>query len=233
MKQQNTYGFICDGQQMTSVSNILKSDEKLATKRKSEAAFSKQSAKDRFSAQRGTSVHSAMRQYLRTGEVDELNPQYYPYFENLHNEVSRLGLKDHLWVEGPVVDELSHLQQGMHSAVWNSKFRYAGTPDVVTDCGGCRVVIEFKTSHDFFKDSYAFRDFKNYSNFLKYKHAAYQCAAYKSAFTETTGIEIDAALIITAGRDFSQLFVLENDRLPKYLKDFHKLARAYNKQHHG
>ena len=233
-QQNNNYGgFVCDGTRMNAVTSILRSDEKLAAGKRSRATFKSKddSAKSKFATSRGIAAHSAMRQYLRTGQVDDLNPQCYPFFENLHNEVSRLDLKDHLWIEGPVVDELSHLQNGMHSAVWNKKYRYAGCPDVVSHCNGCRVLIEFKTTTDYYKDSYAYRDFKSYPSFLKWKHAAMQCDSYQCAFTQTTGFDIDAALIITAGRDFSQLFVVENDRLPKRLTEFHKLARDYQKLH--
>ena len=135
---------------MSAVTSILRSDEKLAASKKSRAAFRNKddSARSKFATSRAIAAHSAMRQYLRKGQVDDLHPQYYPFFENLHNEVARLDLKDHLWIEGPVVDELSHLQNGMHAAVWNKKYRYAGCPDVVSHTGGSRVVIEFKTTTD-------------------------------------------------------------------------------------
>lgn len=173
-------------------------------------------------------MHAAMRRYLKTGRVDDLSEDFFPYWEQMHEATTALDLREPLWIEGPVTAEFQHLQQGEHAIVWSKKLGYGGTPDVVTSVGGVPVVVEFKTSDCLFQDHYTFKQFDTYA-WMKFKHAALQCAAYRNAFTETTGLPIDAAIIIVATKDEHQTFVLEADRLNKSLKDFHKMARAFNK----
>ncbi len=230
MKTEYRSGYVCDGVPITAVTSILKSDSRHKSGKKSSALSNqgKVSARNMFATNRGLAVHRAVNTFLSTGEVD-LEEKYFPYFNNIYEQLQHLNITDILWNEGPVAPQLQHLQQGEHACVWDKKRKYGGCPDVVGSISGLRCLLEWKTAGELFQDSYRYKDFKNYSNYLKYTHAAQQVAAYKNCFEKTTGIDIDLCIIVVATRDDSQLFYVENDVLPKHLKDFHKLNSAYQK----
>lgn len=230
MLKQNTpfhSGFVCDGIPCISISRLLKSDSKNKTSKKASALAKSKgiSAHSRFQAERGVAVHQAARDFLKDGEID-LPAKYYPYWENIWKSLSLLDI-DPFWIEGPVIDSLSHLQQGIYSAVWNKRYQYAGSPDLVANIGGVNCVVEFKTSDLLWQDRYVFKDFKHYTNWHKYSQAAMQTAAYAKAFTQTTGIAVDTAIIINATRDDSQMFIIERPELKKHLTKFHTLAKEF------
>ena len=223
-------GFVCDGVPITAVSSILRSDNKHKSGRKSAALTCRSaSAKQMFATDRGIKVHRAVNTFLSTGEVD-LEEKHFPYFRNIYEQLEVLEPTDIIWNEGPVLPEHQHLRQGEYSCVWDSKRGYGGVPDLIATIGSVRCLFEWKTSHDLYQSSYKYKDFKNYSKYLKYSHAAMQVAAYSNCVEKTMGIKIDCGIIITATRDESQLFIVD-EQLPKYLKDFHKLNSAYRKQH--
>ncbi len=229
MTQKNRFhtGFLCDGVQCNSVSKILKSDSKNKTSKKASAVAKSKgvSARSHFATQRGIAVHQAARDFLKHGEID-LPAKYYPYWDNIWKSLSMLDI-DPYWIEGPVLDSLSHLRQGEWSAVWNKRYKYAGSPDLVANIGGVNTIVEFKTSDLFWQDRYVFKDFKHYTNWHKYSQAAMQTAAYAKAFTQTTGIAVDTSIIINATRDDSQMFIIERPTLKKHLTKFHTLAKEF------
>ena len=224
----NLYRYSCNGVITPSVSTILKSDSKYKTYRQSLGASSAfNTRKDIQARQRGVEVHSAARKFLRTGEVD-LPEQYFPYWNNIYKSLALLEPRDVLWADGPNVEKLQHLQQGEHSAVWNSKYKYCGCPDFVAKCNGVSVLGEFKTSDTLFDSTYKM-NFHEYGSFFKYHQASMQLAGYVKAFEQTTGIRIDAGVIIVGTPSDSQLFILEKPQLKKALTKFHKLARDFHK----
>ena len=227
-KQNNVYRYKCDDLILPSVSTILKSDPKFKQAQKSRGFSNSRpgSARNQFSAERGSAVHSAARKFIRTGEVD-LAAKYFPYWEGIHKQLTLLDLTDVEWAEGPVPPELKHLQQGEHSAVWNSKQMYVGCPDLVANVGGLRALVEFKTSDEMFMSTYDM-DFKNYSNWWRYHQASMQTASYVKAYEQTTKHTIDVGLIVVATRDDSQLFILEQPQLKTALTKFHKLAKEFH-----
>ena len=82
--------FTVDGVPYTSVSSILKTDMKL-TQGKRSAALNKskdKKLKNKSATSRGIAVHSAVRQFLNTGDCD-LSPEYYPYFDGIYEWLSR------------------------------------------------------------------------------------------------------------------------------------------------
>ena len=212
---------------MPSVSTILKADPKHKTFKQSlGAAGSERSRRSLFAKDRGLQVHAAARRFIRTGEVD-LAEKYFPYWANIHEALTLLDPQNVLWADGPVAESLQHLQQGEHSAVWDKQHKFVGCPDLVADCGGVRVMAEFKTSDSLFDSTYKL-NFKEYGSFYKYHQASMQLASYIDAFEKTTGITIDAGVIVVGTREESQLFVLEKPALQKGLKKFHKLAKDFH-----
>ena len=137
--------FTVDGLPFTSVSSIIKTDQRLVQGNRSRALAnkSKQQSKTKSATARGIAVHSAVRQFLRSGEC-ALDPAYY-YFAGIQDWLTRLDLET-WWAETPVLDELQHLQQGPSAAVWCEKYRYIGFPDWVGKVGGVSCVLEFKRS---------------------------------------------------------------------------------------
>jgi len=119
------------------------------------------------------------------------------------------------------------LQQGEFSAVWNKRYKYAGTPDLVGSVGGVNCVVEFKTSDLLYQDRYKYRDFQHYTNWYKFSQAAMQTAAYAKAFSDTAKIPVNTSIIINATRDHSQLFVIERPELKKHLRKFHSLVKSF------
>ena len=131
------------------------------------------------------------------------------------------------WIDGPVTDDLKHLQQGELAAVWNKRYGHAGKPDLVANIGGVNTVVEFKTSDQLWQSHYRFKDFANYQPYFKYAQAQMQIAAYGKAFSDTTKIPIEAGIIINAIRDEGQLFIVDKPDLKKSLTKFHKLAKKF------
>ena len=125
------------------------------------------------------------------------------------------------WIDGPVTDDLKHLQQGELAAVWNKRYGHAGNPDLVANIGGVNTVVEFKTSDQVWQSHYRFKDFANYQPYFKYAQAQMQIAAYGKAFSDTTKIPIEADIIINTTRDEGQLFVADKPDLKKSLTKFH------------
>ncbi len=220
-------GFECDGVVLPSVSAILKSDSKHKTNRKSNGLRNseKQSAYESFATERGLAVHAAARSYLRDGEAD-LEEKFFPFFRNIQSKLEILDLEPY-WAEEPVIPQLMHLKNNGCSAVWDNDNRYCGTPDYVGKVGGVPCVIEFKTSDNLYQTQYH-KDFKTYNNWFKFSQAAMQSAAYANAFSKTTGIEVNTAIIIVATRDEGQLFILEGEQFIYQLTKFHKLAKEYH-----
>ena len=223
--------FTVDGLPFTSVSSIIKTDQRLVQGNRSRALAnkSKQQSKTKSATARGIAVHSAVRQFLRTGECD-LDPAYYDYFSGIQDWLTRLDLET-WWAEQPVLDELQHLQQGPSAAVWCEKHRYIGVPDWVGKVGGVGCVLEFKTSDTLYRSNYNHKQFKQYAEWVKYHHAAMQVAAYANAWKETTDMDIDAGIIINSTPNECQLFIIEREEMKKKLTAFHKLCRDYRKIH--
>ena len=212
---------------MTSVSMILISDAKHKTFKQSiSTAGSDKSRKSLFAKDNGLHVHAAARRFIRTGEVD-LAEKYFPYWANIQKSLSLLEPGKIWWADGPADKSLLHLQQGEHAAVWDKECKYVGCPDLVADCNGVRVLAEFKTSDTLFDSTYKM-NFKSYGSFFRYHQASMQLASYIDAFEKTTGITIDAGVIVVGTREESQLFVLEKPELQKALKKFHKLAKDFH-----
>lgn len=227
-QQNNCYRYECDGVILPSVSTILKADSKYSQARKSRGASALQpgTARFGFAKQRGIEVHSAARKFIRTGEVD-LSPKYFPYWQGIHKQLSILDLTDIEWADGPNIPELQHLRDGDNSAVWNLKQKYVGCPDLVANLGGLRTLIEFKTSDELHMSTYDM-NFKNYSSWWRHNQARMQVGGYSVAYEMTTGLPIEAAAIIVATRDDSQLFILERPDIDKAVVKFHKLAKDFH-----
>ena len=223
--------FTVDGLPFTSVSSIIKTDQRLVQGNRSRALAnkSKQQSKTKSATARGIAVHSAVRQFLRTGECD-LDPAYYDYFSGIQDWLTRLDLET-WWAETPVLDELQHLQQGPSAAVWCEKYRYIGVPDWVGKVGGVGCVLEFKTSDTLYRSNYNHKQFRQYAEWVKFHHAAMQVAAYANAWKETTDMDIDAGIIINSTPNECQLFIIEREEMKKMLSAFHKLCRDYRKIH--
>jgi len=224
----NCYRYSCDGLILPSVSTILKSDLKRAQARKARGlARSKCNyPSEQYCRERGLAVHAAARNFFKTGEVD-LPEMYFPYWENIYKSLSILDLTSIEWADGPVLESLSHLQQGKHSAVWNTKQKYVGCPDLVADCGGLRMLVEFKTTDEPLIAQYDM-DFKNYSSWWRYHQASMQVASYAKAYEQTTKRAIDVGCIVVGGKDINQLFFLEKPTLKNSLSKFHKLAKEFH-----
>ena len=223
--------FTVDGLPFTSVSSIIKTDQRLVQGNRSRALAnkSKQKSKTKSATSRGIAVHGAVRQFLRTGECD-LDPAYYDYFSGIQDWLTRLDLET-WWAEAPVLEELQHLQQGPSVAVWCDKHRYIGVPDWVGKIGGVSCVLEFKTSDTLYRNNYNYKQFRQYAEWVKYHQASMQVAAYANAWKQTTDMSIDAGIIINSTPDECQLFIIERDELQKELKAFHKLCNDYRKIH--
>ena len=223
--------FTVDGLPFTSVSSIIKTDQRLVQGKRSRALAnkSKTQSKSQSATARGIAVHNAARQFLRTGECD-LDPQYYSYFAGIQDWLNRLDLET-WWAEAPVLDELQHLQQGPSAAVWCEKRRYIGVPDWVGKVGGVGCVLEFKTSDTLDQNNYNYKQFKQYAEWVKYHQAAMQVAAYANAWKETTDMTIEAGIVINSTPDECQLFIIEKEEMKKKLTAFHKLCRDYRKIH--
>ena len=86
--------FTVDGLPFTSVSSIIKTDQRLVQGNRSRALAnkSKQQSKTKSATARGIAIHSAVRQFLRTGECD-LDPAYYDYFAGIQDWLTRLDLE--------------------------------------------------------------------------------------------------------------------------------------------
>lgn len=227
-QQNNCYRYKCDGVILPSVSTILRSDPKFQQARKSRGASALQpgTARFGFAKQRGIEVHSAARKFIRTGEVD-LSPKFYPYWEGIQKQLSLLDLTKVEWVEGPAIPELQHLRDGDNSAVWNLKQKYCGCPDLVANLGGLRTLVEFKTSDELHMATYDM-NFKNYSSWWRHSQSRMQVGSYCTAYEMTTGRPIEAAAIVVATRDDSQLFIMERDAIDKATQKFHKLAKSFH-----
>jgi hypothetical protein len=87
----------------------------------------------RKAADRGTTVHSLIEAFKQTGTVVNTVPEQFKGYAN--------GF--YRWVEDhkPIILE-------SEKSVFNNKYGYAGTLDMIANIGGKRYVIDFKTNKD-------------------------------------------------------------------------------------
>ena len=225
ISNQISTGYVCDGKHLPSVSSILKTDPKYPIFNRSLAARKGDYPSAAFAKERGHYVHSAARKFIITGEVD-LPERYFNYWDQLQRQLAPLDFTDVIWAEGPTTDKLSHLRNGEHCAVWDTKNNFCGCPDLVANVGGVRALCEFKTSTMLYRDNYQ-KDFSEYSSWFLYHQAAMQVSAYASAFEKITKVPIDVGIIVVATEDDGQLFVIEKPQLKSSFNKFKKLAKAF------
>ena len=220
--------FAVDGRPYTSVSSIIKTDTKIVQGKKSRAASGKAAnlSKHLSATARGTAVHKPVRKFIRIGECD-LELCYFDYFSGIQDWLSCLDLEPY-WAEGPMLEKYQHLQQGPSAAVWCDKYRYIGVPDFVGKLGGVPVVMEFKTSDYLYRDDYDFRQFKQYSDWVRHYNAGMEVAAYANVWNQTTADDIHKGVVINSTPEACQLFIIERDIMKKKLTAFHKLCKEYS-----
>ena len=224
-------GFKCNGNILPSVSSILSSDDKHISRRKSAGiGRSKDDCiKSSDGRSRGLSIHQSVNRFLLTGETD-IDERYLNFWNGIYKQLQILDIHDIYFAERPQKSELSHLANGDYACIWSDRYKFAGIPDLVCNLSGVNCVVEFKTSSHLYTKNYDRRKFKTYHQWYSYSQAATQVSAYGKAFTEQTGIKIEAGIIINATRDDSQLFIVDGDEMSKRFKKFVTLTNKYNKQ---
>ena len=226
-------GFSCNGRLLPSVTTILSSDDKHIARRKS-AGIDKSKAninKATDGRQRGISIHQSINRYLLTGEAD-IDPQYLPFWDGAYKQLQLLDIHQIYFAERPQLPELNHLANGDYACVWSDRYKFAGIPDLVANISGVNCTVEFKTSSNLFTKFYDRRKFREYHQWHSYSLAAAQVSAYGQAFTEQTGIKIDAGIVINTTQNDSQLFIVDGDEMKSRFKKFVTLTNKYNKHHH-
>ena len=225
-------GFKCNGNILPSVTTILSSDDKHIARRKSAGiGKSKENInKSNNSKVRGLSIHQSVNQYLLRGEAN-IDPQYFPYWEGVYEQLQHLDIHQIYFAERPQLPKLDHLSAGEYACVWSDRYKFAGIPDLVANVSGVNAVVEFKTSSNLYTKNYDRKKFKEYHQWYAYSLAASQVSAYGTAFTEQTGIKIDAGIIINATQSESQLFIVDTDEMKSRFKKFVTLSNKYRKQY--
>ena len=231
--QSNNHGpILVDGECYPSVSKILASDPKKKSFYKSRGL--KKRTRSPGSSEtveagriRGRSLHECFSDYITTGEAD-VPPLYYEHWAQLHELISSFDITDLQWAERPLAPEHSKFQQGDTAVIYSKKSKYLGKPDLIASLGGVPCIWEIKTSNDLYSKNYDYTKFISYSSFLPYCHAALQVGAYRKAWAECTGQQIDTGIIINVTKNDSQLFIVERPELLSRQKSFTKLAKDYH-----
>ncbi len=219
-------GYSIDGLTYPSISKVLASNPQRKSAIKSSALHGRRLSSAE-AKRRGSAVHEALRNFIKTGECD-LESRYLCYWYQLQ-ELLNLLEPQVLWSDGPLDPSLSYLEQDNHSCVWSSKLRVQGCPDLFGTVGGVKVVGELKTGTVPFINHYPFKQFHEYWPYYKFNTAAMQLAGYSICLEETIGFKPEAGLIMNVMPEANQLFILEADELAKYKAKFKKLTKSFFK----
>ena len=222
-----------------SVTTILSETASEANKQKLEMWSKNNPGVKEAAAERGTSIHYGMEQYLKGNKTPDIPKDYSPFWDGMPKVLDQF--EEVLWAETPMLEhhQLTLSNDGI-GRVWGQDEEgraWCGSPDIIGVANGKLTLADLKTSvkpysrnwpKNVEKGSQEWRDLLGGN--LKFKKTLKQLAAYDLGVQQTLGMKVQQAAILVSTPERTQVFKISRNFLNKIHDDWYAVVNEYYTQ---
>ena len=222
-----------------SVTTILSETASEANKQKLEMWSKNNPGVKEAAAERGTSIHYGMEQYLKGNKTPDIPEDYFPFWDGMPKVLDQF--EEVLWAETPMLEHHQFtLSNDGIGRVWGQDEEgraWCGSPDIIGVANGKLTLADLKTSvkpysrnwpKNVEKGSQEWRDLLGGN--LKFKNTLKQLAAYDLGVQQTLGMKVQQAAILVSTPERTQVFKISRNFLNKIHDDWYALVSEYYTQ---
>lgn len=222
-----------------SVTTILSETASEANKQKLEMWSKNNPGVKEAAAERGTSIHYGMEQYLKGNKTPDIPEDYSPFWDGMPKVLDQF--EEVLWAETPMLEHHQFtLSNDGIGRVWGQDEEgraWCGSPDIIGVANGKLTLADLKTSvkpysrnwpKNVEKGSQEWRDLLGGN--LKFKKTLKQLAAYDLGVQQTLGMKVQQAAILVSTPERTQVFKISRNFLNKIHDDWYALVSEYYTQ---
>ena len=222
-----------------SVTTILSETASEANKQKLEMWSKNNPGVKEAAAERGTSIHYGMEQYLKGNKTPDIPEDYSPFWDGMPKVLDQF--EEVLWAETPMLEHHQFtLSNDGIGRVWGQDEEgraWCGSPDIIGVANGKLTLADLKTSVKPYsrnwpkkveKGSQDWRDLLGGN--LKFKKTLKQLAAYDLGVQQTLGMKVQQAAILVSTPERTQVFKISRNFLNKIHDDWYAVVNEYYTQ---
>jgi len=222
-----------------SVTTILSETASEANKQKLEMWSKNNPGVKEAAAERGTSIHYGMEQYLKGNKTPDIPEDYSPFWDGMPKVLDQI--EEVLWAETPMLEHHQFtLSNDGIGRVWGQDEEgraWCGSPDIIGVANGKLTLADLKTSvkpysrnwpKNVEKGSQEWRDLLGGN--LKFKKTLKQLAAYDLGVQQTLGMKVQQAAILVSTPERTQVFKISRNFLNKIHDDWYAVVNEYYTQ---
>ena len=222
-----------------SVTTILSETASEANKQKLEMWSKNNPGVKEAAAERGTSIHYGMEQYLKGNKTPDIPEDYSPFWDGMPKVLDQF--EEVLWAETPMLEHHQFtLSNDGIGRVWGQDEEgraWCGSPDIIGVANGKLTLADLKTSvkpysrnwpKNVEKGSQEWRDLLGGN--LKFKKTLKQLAAYDLGVQQTLGMKVQQAAILVSTPERTQVFKISRNFLNKIHEDWYAVVNEYYTQ---
>lgn len=222
-----------------SVTTILSETASEANKQKLEMWSKNNPGVKEAAAERGTSIHYGMEQYLKGNKTPDIPEDYSPFWDGMPKVLDQF--EEVLWAETPMLEHHQFtLSNDGIGRVWGQDEEgraWCGSPDIIGVANGKLTLADLKTSvkpysrnwpKNVEKGSQEWRDLLGGN--LKFKKTLKQLAAYDLGVQQTLGMKVQQAAILVSTPERTQVFKISRNFLNKIHDDWYAVVNEYYTQ---
>ena len=222
-----------------SVTTILSETASEANKQKLEMWSKNNPGVKEAAAERGTSIHYGMEQYLKGNKAPDIPEDYSPFWDGMPKVLDQF--EEVLWAETPMLEHHQFtLSNDGIGRVWGQDEEgraWCGSPDIIGVANGKLTLADLKTSvkpysrnwpKNVEKGSQEWRDLLGGN--LKFKKTLKQLAAYDLGVQQTLGMKVQQAAILVSTPERTQVFKISRNFLNKIHDDWYAVVNEYYTQ---
>lgn len=222
-----------------SVTTILSETASEANKQKLEMWSKNNPGVKEAAAERGTSIHYGMEQYLKGNKTPDIPKDYSPFWDGMPKVLDQF--EEVLWAETPMLEHHQFtLSNDGIGRVWGQDEEgraWCGSPDIIGVANGKLTLADLKTSvkpysrnwpKNVEKGSQEWRDLLGGN--LKFKKTLKQLAAYDLGVQQTLGMKVQQAAILVSTPERTQVFKISRNFLNKIHDDWYAVVSEYYTQ---
>ena len=222
-----------------SVTTILSETASEANKQKLEMWSKNNPGVKEAAAERGTSIHYGMEQYLKGNKTPDIPEDYSPFWDGMPKVLDQF--EEVLWAETPMLEHHQFtLSNDGIGRVWGQDEEgraWCGSPDIIGVANGKLTLADLKTSvkpysrnwpKNVEKGSQEWRDLLGGN--LKFKKTLKQLAAYDLGVQQTLGMKVQQAAILVSTPERTQVFKISRNFLNKIHDDWYAVVNEYYAQ---
>jgi hypothetical protein len=204
-----------------SVTTILSETASEANKQKLEMWSKNNPGVKEAAAERGTSIHYGMEQYLKGNKTPDIPEDYSPFWDGMPKVLDQF--EEVLWAETPMLEHHQFtLSNDGIGRVWGQDEEgraWCGSPDIIGVANGKLTLADLKTSvkpysrnwpKNVEKGSQEWRDLLGGN--LKFKKTLKQLAAYDLGVQQTLGMKVQQAAILVSTPERTQVFKISKQK---------------------